>query len=112
MTKLHTLLILLLAAPFARADISFVHPMSPAECKQAVIDSMEMYADSRYCEKADTEQTRRQALLFAAMPESLQPQNNGWTHFRLTGIGNEPISFYSDTQMLNHLNRRNHIGSK
>ena len=63
MTKLHTLLILLLAAPLAQADISFVHPMSPAECKQAVIDSMEMYADSRYCEKDDTEQTHRQAMI-------------------------------------------------
>ena len=57
------LLILLLAAPLAQADISFVHPMSPAECKQAVIDSMEMYADSRYCEKDDTEQTHRQAMI-------------------------------------------------
>ena len=47
MTKLHTLLILLLTAPFARA-----------------------------------------------------------------GIRNEPISFYSNTQMLGHLNRRNYIGSK
>lgn len=57
------LLILLLAAPFARADISFIRPMSPAKCKQAVIDSMEMYVDGRYCEKADTEQTRRQAII-------------------------------------------------
>ena len=63
MTKLHTLLILLLAAPLARADISFIRPMSPAECKQAVIDSMEMFVDSRYCEKGDTEQTRRQAII-------------------------------------------------
>ena len=47
MTKLHTLLILLLAAPFARV-----------------------------------------------------------------GIGNKPICFYSNTQMLKHLNRRNYIGSK
>ena len=56
MTKLHTLLILLLTVQFARADISFVSPMSPAECKQAFIDSMEMFVDSRYCEKGDTEQ--------------------------------------------------------
>ena len=63
MTKLHTLLILLLAAPLAQADISFVHPMSPAECKQAVIDSMEMYAASRYCDKDDTEHTHRQAMI-------------------------------------------------
>lgn len=45
-------------------------------------------------------------------PESVQTQNNGWTHFRLTDIENEPISFYSNTQMLSHLNRRNYIGSK
>ena len=32
--------------------------------------------------------------------------------FARVGIGNKPISFYSDTQMLDHLNRRNHIGSK
>ena len=65
MTKLHTLLILilLLTVPFARADISFVSPMSPAECKQAFIDSMEMFVDSRYCEKGDTEQTRRQTMI-------------------------------------------------
>ena len=63
MTKLHTLLILLLTVQFARADISFVSPMSPAECKQAFIDSMEMFVDSRYCEKGDTEQTRRQAMI-------------------------------------------------
>ena len=55
----------------------------------------------------------RNRLAYAPKPpKSVQPQNNGWTHFHLTGIGNEPISFYSDTQMLNHLNRRNHIGSK
>ena len=53
MTKLHTLLILLLTVQFARADISFVSPMSPAECKQAFIDSMEMFVDSRYCEKGE-----------------------------------------------------------
>ena len=47
MTKLHTLLILLLAAPFARA-----------------------------------------------------------------GIRNEPVSFYSNTQILGYLNRRNYSGSK
>ena len=47
MTKLHTLLILLLTAPFARA-----------------------------------------------------------------GIRNEPVSFYSNTQMLGYLNRRNYSGSK
>jgi len=57
------LLTLLLAAPLARADISFVRAMSAAECKQAVIDSMEMFVDSRYCEKTDTEQTRRQVLI-------------------------------------------------
>jgi|GEM_PF-2412774 len=63
MTKLHTLLILLLTVQFARADISFVSPMSPAECKQAFIDSMEMFVDSRYCEKTDTEQTRRRVMI-------------------------------------------------
>ena len=57
------LLTLLLAAPLASADISFVRPMSASECKQAVIDSMEMFVDSRYCEKGDTEQTRRQAMI-------------------------------------------------
>ena len=64
MTKSHPLLLtLLLATPLASADISFVRPMSPAECKQAVIDSMEMYVDGRYCEKADTEQTHHQAMI-------------------------------------------------
>lgn len=48
----------------------------------------------------------RQALLLATMPATAQAQNNGWTHFRLTGIGNEPISFYSNTQVLDQLNRR------
>ncbi len=55
------LLPLLLAAALARADISFIRPMSHAECKQALTDSLDMYADSRHCEKADTEQTRQHA---------------------------------------------------
>ena len=55
----------------------------------------------------------RNRLAYAPKPpESVQTQNNGWTHFRLTGIGNKPISFYSNTQMLSHLNPRNYIGSK
>lgn len=32
--------------------------------------------------------------------------------FARVGIGNKPISFYSNTQMLGHLNRRNYSGSK
>ena len=64
MIKSHPLLLtLLLATPLASADISFVRPMSASECKQAVIDSMEMFVDSRYCEKTDTEQTRRQVMI-------------------------------------------------
>ena len=56
---------------------------------------------------------RRNRLAYAPKPpESVHTQNNGWTHFRLTGIRNEPISFYSNTQMLSHLNRRNYIGPK
>ena len=55
------LLPLLIAAARARADISFARPMSHAECKQALTDSLDMYADSRHCENADTEQTRQQA---------------------------------------------------
>ena len=55
----------------------------------------------------------RNRLAYAPRPpESVQPQNNGWTHFRLTGIGNEPIIFYSNTQMLGYLNRRNYSGLK
>ena len=57
------LLPLLLAATIARANISFVRPMSHAECKQALTDSLDMYADSRHCEKADTEQTRQRAMI-------------------------------------------------
>ncbi|OAM31226.1 MULTISPECIES: hypothetical protein [Eikenella] len=57
------LLALLLIVPLGRADISFVHPMTPAECKQALTDSLEMYVDARHCEKADTEQTRQRALI-------------------------------------------------
>ena len=55
----------------------------------------------------------RNRLAYAPKPpESVQPQNNGWTHFHLTGIGNKPTSFYSNTQMLSYLNRRNYSGSK
>ena len=55
----------------------------------------------------------RNRLAYAPKPpESVQTQNNGWTHFRLTGIENEPISFYSNTQMLGYLNHRNYSGSK
>ena len=55
----------------------------------------------------------RNRLAYAPKPpESVQTQNNGWTHFRLTGIENKPISFYSNTQMLSYLNRRNYSGSK
>lgn len=32
--------------------------------------------------------------------------------FARAGIGNKLISFYSNTQMLGHLNRRNYSGSK
>ena len=32
--------------------------------------------------------------------------------FARAGIRNEPISFYSNTQMLSHLNHRNYSGSK
>ena len=32
--------------------------------------------------------------------------------FARAGIRNKPISFYSNTQMLGHLNPRNYIGSK
>jgi hypothetical protein len=32
--------------------------------------------------------------------------------FARAGIGNELISFYSNTQVLNQLNRRNYSGSK
>lgn len=32
--------------------------------------------------------------------------------FARAGIGNKPTSFYSNTQMLSYLNRRNYIGSK
>ena len=53
-----------------------------------------------------------QALLLAAMPATAQAQNNGWTHFRLTNTEGKPISFYSNTQVLNQLNRRNYSGSK
>lgn len=54
----------------------------------------------------------RQALLLATMPATAQTQNNGWTHFRLTNIEGKPISFHSNTQMLNHLNHRKYSGSK
>ena len=49
----------------------------------------------------------RNRLAYAPKPpESVQMQNNGWTHFRLTGIEDKPIGFYSNTQMLSRLNRR------
>lgn len=32
--------------------------------------------------------------------------------FARAGIGNKPTSFYSNTQMLSYLNRRNYSGSK
>ena len=32
--------------------------------------------------------------------------------FARAGIRNEPVSFYSNTQMLGYLNPRNYIGSK
>ena len=32
--------------------------------------------------------------------------------FVRAGIGNKPVSFYSNTQMLGYLNPRNYIGSK
>ena len=99
MTKLHTLLILilLLTVPFARADISFVSPMSPAECKQAFIDSMEMFVDSRYCEKGDTEQTRHQIMIgWYAIGEPNGKSNNNNEEFNRCALTPERRQELSD----------------
>lgn len=50
--------------------------------------------------------SRNQFAYAPQPPSSAQAQNNGWTHFRLTYTEGKPIRFYSDSQMLSHLNRR------
>ena len=80
MTKLHTLLILLLAAPLAQADISFVHPMSPAACKQAAIDSQAMigwYAIGELNSKSGNEEFNRCTL----SPEQRQELSDLTKHY-------------------------------
>ncbi|MBH5328574.1 hypothetical protein H9Q10_02670 [Eikenella sp. S3360] len=50
---------------------------------------------------------RQNQLAYTPQPPAIaQAQNNGWTYFRFTNIGGKPISFYSNTQMLNHLNHK------
>lgn len=53
-----TAYLLVMLSTLSSAEISLVKTMSSSECQRFVRDAFDMYYDSRFCVKEETEQTR------------------------------------------------------